>query len=647
MRLRSCILILAVAASAVAARASDPPPERAWPLDAEPAIASSFCEYREGHLHAGIDIRSFGREGIPCVAAGDGYVSRVRASPVGYGKALYIQLDDGQTLVYAHLSQFERAIDSAMVVEQNRLGRYSVDFRLPRNRIRVRRGDIIAFSGSTGGVDPHLHFEVRNAREHPLDPFNHGFALDDTLRPVIERVAFVPLSFESVIDGATFPMEFATREVSPGRYTIDDTVGVDGDVSLQLLAYDLLNRDSGRLAPQSLVVLVDGKLVARIEFEAMSFANAGEVEFVYDIGRVRQERQYWYQLYPRRGETLWNRAFPFFGLISGTYADGSTSEVLVRVADTAGNQCELSFNVLNGLIDRDAWARTSLDFHAGEIPGLYAYGNLLSIHRGAGLEWIDQPEEVRSDRFGIASSATAIAIHDVPVSLRAGSRVIDVWSAFPGEPRRVPFPSLGLAVGIGPRTVYGDAVMYATAWDGATANEQDLTTRSGVVQIGPFNLTLRADMEIRMVVTEPDSATAIYRRGERNGKWVHYPSTIEGDTVVTTAKRPGVYAVFRDTTPPAIAQPVVAQRLIYATGKTLPELQVPIDDQGSGVEYKRCAVFLDGIKQIARWDGRAKKLFVLIRDENTMGPRALTVVAYDNIGHRSQLDSTVDIPRRK
>ena len=36
-------------------------------MTAPPAVSSNFCEYREGHLHAGIDVRTYGREGIECV----------------------------------------------------------------------------------------------------------------------------------------------------------------------------------------------------------------------------------------------------------------------------------------------------------------------------------------------------------------------------------------------------------------------------------------------------------------------------------------------------------------------------------------------------------------------------------------------------
>ena len=641
------LLILCLAAMVVPAGASDPMVDRPWPVEAPPAVSSSFCEYREGHLHAGIDVRTYGREGIPCIAAGDGYVSRVRAAATGYGKVVYLQLDSGETLVYAHLSQFTAVVDSMVVAHQKRFGRYRVDFRPTPNRIRVREGEVIAWSGSTGGVDPHLHFEIRNRREHPLDPFAHGFALHDTLRPAIERVAFVPLAVGDMIDGACFPLQRTVREVGPGSYVVDDTVSVTGRVGLQVKAIDYLNADSGRLAPRSIEVQVDGRLVTRMEFESFDFTQASDVDFVYDVGRIRLYREYWYQLYQRSGRTM--PGFEGTGWIASG-GSGGLSEVRVLVSDVAGNQSELNLVVRDGI---GARSRAALDYRAGEIPGLYILEDLVSFHRGAGIEWIDAPDEafrpagMVSDRLGHATGANSAAIHDRPVSLRAGERIVHLRAALPGELQSLDFPALDFELGIGDRTAYAEQVFYVTAWDGDPRNQQALYPRCRAVQIGPFSMTLRADMTLRFDVSELDSTDAIYRRAERSGKWVYYPSEIDSDMLTTTAKRPGVYTVLRDFSAPRITRPQVARRFIHATGQTRPEIQIRIEDDGSGVDYRRCAVFLDGIEQIARWDGRLKKLFVLIRDENIMGTQAMTVVAYDNVGHRTQLDVHVDISRRK
>ncbi|MCD6379117.1 M23 family metallopeptidase, partial [bacterium] len=108
--MKTRIIILAIVLFlSISATAEEP---YLWPTVGNRQISSSFGEYREGHYHAGIDIRSFGRVGIPCFAISDGYVKRVRVQPGGYGRALYLKLDNGLTVVYAHLHGFSAAIDS-------------------------------------------------------------------------------------------------------------------------------------------------------------------------------------------------------------------------------------------------------------------------------------------------------------------------------------------------------------------------------------------------------------------------------------------------------------------------------------------------------------------------------------------------------
>jgi len=73
------------------------------PLDIPIKLSGTFGEIRSNHFHAGLDIRTEGRQGLKVNNVQNGWINRIRISTGGYGKALYIQHYDGTTSVYAHL----------------------------------------------------------------------------------------------------------------------------------------------------------------------------------------------------------------------------------------------------------------------------------------------------------------------------------------------------------------------------------------------------------------------------------------------------------------------------------------------------------------------------------------------------------------
>ncbi len=100
-----------------------------------------------GRLHAGVDIAApFGE---PVLAAADGVVTRAGASP-GYGSMVEITHAEGLVTRYAHLG--------------------AVTPGLKRGQ-RVRAGHAIGEVGSSGvSSGPHLHFEIRDRQDRPLNP---------------------------------------------------------------------------------------------------------------------------------------------------------------------------------------------------------------------------------------------------------------------------------------------------------------------------------------------------------------------------------------------------------------------------------------------------------------------------------------------
>ncbi|MEO8677381.1 MAG: M23 family metallopeptidase, partial [Casimicrobiaceae bacterium] len=167
-------------------------PAPRWPLDLAPVLTSSFGEYRPGRFHAGIDLATGGRTGAACHAVGDGSVVRMRMSPYGYGKALYVQLDNGPLVVYAHLSRFAAPMAARARAEQRRGQRYTFDVNLPPGEMRVQRNTVIAWSGDTGIGVPHFHFELRDG-DVARNPQTAGFPVHDTMAPAISEVSVVPL----------------------------------------------------------------------------------------------------------------------------------------------------------------------------------------------------------------------------------------------------------------------------------------------------------------------------------------------------------------------------------------------------------------------------------------------------------------------
>ena len=82
------------------------------PLDITLVLSGTFAELRSNHFHSGLDIKTQGKEGFKTYASAEGYVSRIKISRYGYGKALYITHPNGYTTVYAHLQKFAPKIEA-------------------------------------------------------------------------------------------------------------------------------------------------------------------------------------------------------------------------------------------------------------------------------------------------------------------------------------------------------------------------------------------------------------------------------------------------------------------------------------------------------------------------------------------------------
>lgn len=100
-----------------------------------------------GRLHEGVDISA--DAGVPVVAAAEGVVIEA-GQKGGYGRYVSLRHAEGLVTVYAHL------------------GEIGADMK---PGVAVATGQPIGKIGSTGiSTGPHLHFEIRDAQDRPLNP---------------------------------------------------------------------------------------------------------------------------------------------------------------------------------------------------------------------------------------------------------------------------------------------------------------------------------------------------------------------------------------------------------------------------------------------------------------------------------------------
>jgi len=616
-----------------------------WPVPLDPAVSSNFCEYRDSRFHAGLDVRTFGREGVPCLAVADGWVSRVRASSRGYGRALHVTLDSGIQVVYAHLAEFVPALEETLRSEQARDTSYAVDFRLPPNRFRVRAGDVIAYSGSTGATAPHLHLEVRDPDDAPVNPFVHGLPVPDHLRPGLSRVVFVPLEAGASVNGSLLPLETRPRRREDGHYTLADTVRIRGAVGVAVTAVDRVNAESGSLAPYEFLVARDDSSAARITLERFTFDRADDVDLLYHAGAMRTRGMVLFQLFAPDGEPVGLGEFTGGGALVA--APGRTHSARVVVADVAGNRCELSFIYS---LDDGSGSYPSRGFRrdllALDLSGAYFGGDFAVIplgparRRHRGDDENERPTVVvrMSDVAGRARPLVAYTDADTAVVYVAGVRA--------SHAEQVAVPSLGLALDFPAGAVYGDALVYLRGVDAPDKSGRELIRRTRAVRVGPVGLVLRRDATVRADVGTPTEKDAIYRLEGSNG-WSYLASKRDSSGVLSAiTARPGVFAVFRDETAPKIGSPRLHAAVSYATGTVVQELDIPVDDAGSGFDEARLRVWVGGRRRVVRWDFLAKKVVVSLDGEPIIGSQPVRVVAFDRTGNSSVLDTTIELDAR-
>jgi hypothetical protein len=241
------------------------------PLSIPMNLSGNFGELRPNHYHMGLDLKTEKRENLPVYAAADGYIARVKIEPAGFGRAIYINHPNGYTSLYAHLNDFNPALESFVKQQQYRLESWNVFLEFPQGLFPVKKGEFIAYSGNTGGSEaPHVHFELRRTSDDVnVNPMLFGFPLPDNTRPSIIRLAIYDRN-KSTYEQAPKIIPLL-RNVNGYTTNPSTIISASNKVSLGITAYDTHTGSSNQNGIYEAAVYDNEKLIAAFQMDQISY----------------------------------------------------------------------------------------------------------------------------------------------------------------------------------------------------------------------------------------------------------------------------------------------------------------------------------------------------------------------------------------
>ncbi|NIJ45415.1 murein DD-endopeptidase MepM/ murein hydrolase activator NlpD [Wenyingzhuangia heitensis] len=316
------------------------------PLDIPIILAGTFGELRTNHFHSGIDIKTQAVEGKKVYTAKDGYVSRIKVSHWGYGKALYITHANGYTTVYGHLKKFSPKIEAYVKKQQYKKESFEIQLFPSKSELPILTDEVIAFSGNTGGSSaPHLHFEIRDTKtEKIINPLLFGYKVTDNIPPIYRGLRATPFGKNSAINQIPVAQEIHVKKINNTLYVADEIKAI-GKIGLAARTHDLLNYALNKNGVYSIEMHVNDSLVYYHNLETFAFNESKYINLFIDYPYYKQKFKKFQKTYiePANKLSIYKQANNK-GYINVNKDDVLRVEIIAK--DVAGNKTILRIPIV-------------------------------------------------------------------------------------------------------------------------------------------------------------------------------------------------------------------------------------------------------------------------------------------------------------
>lgn len=396
----------------------------AWrsPLEFPLFLAGNFAELRPNHFHAGIDLKTQGATGKAVHAPKAGYVSRISASPWGYGYALYLNHPDGVTTVYGHLERFAPKLAQYLWEQQHQQEKFAINLIMTPEQFPVEEGEIVAYSGNTGSSGgPHVHFEMREtATDKLMDALPYyRHLIKDTRAPKALGILVCPQAGNGVVNGKSSNQEINITTDKKGNMALSSRIEAWGKIGLAIRANDYMDETANIYGVKEIILKEGETECFHSNIENYHFSDDRYVNAWTDYELWSKKRIFYQKCFIEPGNRL-----PFFqsknrGVITIDEEKNYYFRFILR--DLHGNQTELKVTVVGKKQDIPAVNTEGTEhFHWNSSNIFGAKGIRLHIPKGNLYNDLHFKYAVREEEGRL--SAVHI-LHDKPVPLHKKAKL--------------------------------------------------------------------------------------------------------------------------------------------------------------------------------------------------------------------------------
>jgi hypothetical protein len=313
------------------------------PIDLPLNLSGTFGEFRSSHFHYGLDVTTNKKSGYNVYSIDSGSIVRIKVSTSGYGKVLYISHPNGLTSIYAHLKEFSPKIQKYIKTQQYLNKSYSVQKFFNNGEMKVNKGDLIGYTGNTGGSSgPHLHFEIRDTKsQNPINPLSFNYKYDDSNRPIIKSLYVFDEDDSFKKDN---PKKYEIKKINDSLY-IADKIIYSNKIGIGIEVYDRQSKNNyNRNGVYEVKMFLDSVLSFSYKMDKINIDESVFRKIFYDYSLLKAKKKIIQKVYYPPNSKL---NFLNHNVSTGIFksSDKDEKDVLLEVSDWNNNKTYLNFKI--------------------------------------------------------------------------------------------------------------------------------------------------------------------------------------------------------------------------------------------------------------------------------------------------------------